>query len=94
MTTGSTESQKKVEVLQELLDRLDALKPCGVQVHERTALVEEKKAHLLKRARARSTSGLSRIAQVVAEAATGRYHRFSRSWYSVIRDLMMTQSNA
>ncbi len=94
ITTGSTESQKKVDVLQELLDRLGALNASNADVRERTALVEEKKAHLLKRARARSTSGLSRIAQVVAEAASGRYHRFSRSWYSVIRDLMMTQSNA
>ena len=83
----SEESWKKVEVLQELLDRVGALDSSKAQLQERVELVEEKKAHLLRRARARSTSRPSRIAQVMAEAATGRYHRFSRSWYSVIRDL-------
>jgi glycosyltransferase involved in cell wall biosynthesis len=83
----SEESWRKVDILQELLDRARALAPSEAKVQERVELVKEKKAHLLRRAHVRSASGLSRIAQVMAEAATGRYRRFSRSWYSVIRDL-------
>jgi glycosyltransferase involved in cell wall biosynthesis len=54
---------------------------------ERVRLLEDKEAHLLQRAHARSAAGLARVVDVLAELRTGRYHRFSDSWSSVIRDL-------
>lgn len=54
---------------------------------DRLALIEEKGAHLQRRASIRAAAGFSRVAQVLSEAASGRYWRYSRSWLSIARDL-------
>ncbi len=53
----------------------------------RVRLLEEKENHLEVRASLRSLKGAARALKVFREAATGRYHRFSNSYYSIIRDL-------
>jgi glycosyltransferase involved in cell wall biosynthesis len=50
-------------------------------------LIEEKIAHLSRRAAARSASGTAKVSGVLAEIITGRYGRFSGSWRAVIKDL-------
>lgn len=85
--TNPEESWKKVRTFQELLDRVRMLSASHPAIPERLELLKEKEAHLLKRARARSSARPSRTAQVVSEVTTGRYRRFSNSWQSVIRDL-------
>lgn len=54
---------------------------------ERLLLIKDKQLHLSRRALIRSARGRARIAQLVSEASSGRYQRFSFSWGSVIRDL-------
>jgi glycosyltransferase involved in cell wall biosynthesis len=54
---------------------------------DRLELLMQKETHLLKRATLRTTGGLPRVAGVLVEAFTGRYQRFSNSWYSIARDL-------
>jgi len=50
-------------------------------------LLEQKLAHLSERARARSSKPLEKYKIILAEALTGRYQRFSLSWWSIVRDL-------
>lgn len=50
-------------------------------------LIQEKQLHLSRRALIRSARGGARLAQLVSEASSGRYQRFSYSWGSIIRDL-------
>jgi glycosyltransferase involved in cell wall biosynthesis len=85
--SSSDDSWKKLESFRQVLDRVAAFSPSTSSFRERVRLLEEKEAHLLRRAQARSSSGVSRIGQVIREATTGRYRRFSNSWYSMIRDL-------
>jgi glycosyltransferase involved in cell wall biosynthesis len=53
-------------------------------------LLREKQLHLSRRALIRSARGGARITQLVSEASSGRYQRFSYSWGSIIRDLTAT----
>jgi len=52
-------------------------------------LLEEKIAHSMQRNSARRSSGMARWKTVFAEIRTGRYGRFSLSWKSAIRDLLL-----
>jgi glycosyltransferase involved in cell wall biosynthesis len=76
----------KLDTFRELERRVVALasKPA---IADRLELLKEKESHLVKRAEARSSTGVPRLAGVLAEVWTGRYQRFSNSWYSIIRDL-------
>jgi hypothetical protein len=89
VATGWQVSLEKVERFREVQRRLDAV---GASYHcslERIELLGQKEAHLLKRASLRSASGLSRTIGVLAEASTGRYQRYSNSWFSIVRDLKL-----
>lgn len=87
VTIGPVEVWKKLETFRELERRVGAFAASSPQVKERLEFVKEKDSHLLSRAEARSSKGLSRVAGVLAEVCTGRYQRFSDSWYSIVRDL-------
>jgi glycosyltransferase involved in cell wall biosynthesis len=78
---------EKVATFRELLSHLDSISAIVSCPPDRLRLIKEKERHLLTRSRTRSTKGLSRVARVLAEATTGRYQRFSDSWYSIVRDL-------
>lgn len=78
---------EKVANFRRLLDRLDSISPQLKSSPERLHLLKQKELHLMTRARTRSSNGLLRISRVMAEACTGRYQRFSESWFSVVRDL-------
>jgi glycosyltransferase involved in cell wall biosynthesis len=75
----------KVDNFRRLVDRVQS-SPLECPP-ERMALLREKELHLLTRSSTRGSNALLRIAKVLAEATTGRYHRFSDSWYSIVRDL-------
>jgi glycosyltransferase involved in cell wall biosynthesis len=78
---------QKVANFRDLLERVEAISrrlPCPP---ERMTLLRDKEKHLVTRCHNRGSNGLARIGRVLAEASTGRYQRFSDSWYSIVRDL-------
>lgn len=78
---------QKVAYFRQLLERVEAISshlPCPPK---RMALLRDKEKHMVTRSSARGSNGLARIGRVLAEASTGRYQRFSDSWYSIVRDL-------
>jgi hypothetical protein len=78
---------QKVAYFRQLLERVEAISshlPCPPK---RMALLRDKEKHMVTRSTARDSNGLARIGRVLAEASTGRYQRFSDSWYSIVRDL-------
>jgi glycosyltransferase involved in cell wall biosynthesis len=88
LSASGPESWHKVEQFAQLRRRSGLGSTAGQRFCERLHLLEEKEAHLKRRAEARSASRLSRICKVISELSTGRYARFSESsWYSVVRDL-------
>lgn len=86
LDTSGDECRKKFEQFSTCLERACSFSdpPCPP---DRLALLKEKEVHLRRRAATRSSAGLFRIAAVLGEAWTGRYQRYSDSWYSVLRDL-------
>lgn len=87
LAAGQEDSWRKVDHFQKLQERVKSGRSSTQCPPERLRLLEQKEIHLLKRARTRSSTGLSRIVKVLGEAATGRYQRYSNSWYSIVRDL-------
>ena len=85
--TGQEDCWKKIEQYREVLNRLATVQSSYPCEEGRLNLLKQKETHLLRRATARSSQGISRLFGVLAEASTGRYHRFSNSWYSIVRDL-------
>ncbi|MGA7410085.1 MAG: glycosyltransferase family 2 protein [Bryobacteraceae bacterium] len=85
LRTRHDESWKKIETFRHILSRVHSTSLDWPA--DRIKLLEDKEIHLARRAKVRSASGIKRVTGVLAEACTGRYHRFSNSWYSVIRDL-------
>jgi hypothetical protein len=55
---------------------------------DKLSLIQDKAEHLAARAAARSAKGLEKTKLVLSEAVAGRYHRYSKSWHSVARDLL------
>jgi glycosyltransferase involved in cell wall biosynthesis len=85
--TDQEDCWKKVEQFRGLLNRLATAQSSYPCEESRLNLLRQKEMHLLRRATVRSSKGISRLFEVLAEASTGRYHRFSNSWYSIVRDL-------
>jgi glycosyltransferase involved in cell wall biosynthesis len=85
--TGKENWAEKVEQFKGFLKHADSIEIKAHCIPSRMKLVREKELHLARRAETRSSSGLLRIIRALAEASTGRYQRFSNSWYSVARDL-------
>jgi glycosyltransferase involved in cell wall biosynthesis len=87
LSTGGEDLSKKEERFWQLQERVAS---GSLSIHcprECLELVRQKATHLARRAQLRSSRGLPRIVGVLAEAATGRYRRFSPSWHSIARDL-------
>jgi glycosyltransferase involved in cell wall biosynthesis len=87
LRTGNEDWSTKINNFRKVLERID-LSPAGLQCSpQHRALLAEKERHLLTRSQARHSTGPARVGRVLAEACTGRYRRFSNSWYSIVRDL-------
>jgi glycosyltransferase involved in cell wall biosynthesis len=79
---------QKVQTYHRLLERVDSISSCyRPSPPDRRKLLREKEQHLNSRSSTRGSNGLVRIARVLTEASTGRYQRFSDSWFSIVRDL-------
>jgi glycosyltransferase involved in cell wall biosynthesis len=52
-----------------------------------TRTIQEKVTHLANRRANQSLTGVAKIRAVLTEALSGRYQRFSNSWWSILRDL-------
>ena len=87
LNCGAEDSLKKCEIFGQVRSRVLATGDLNETARARVQLLQEKELHLSKRAGFRSASRTVRIAGVFAEAWSGRYQRFSDSWYSVVRDL-------
>jgi glycosyltransferase involved in cell wall biosynthesis len=87
LDTGKENWSEKIEHFKGFLDHAYSIEASAHCIPSRLKLVREKELHLAKRAETRSSTGLLRIVRALAEASTGRYQRFSNSWYSVARDL-------
>lgn len=86
LAASPEDSWQKVEDFRKLQERVTS-DPSTRCPQECLRLLKQKEIHLLTRARTRSSTGISRIVRVLAEAVTGRYQRYSDSWYSIVRDL-------
>jgi glycosyltransferase involved in cell wall biosynthesis len=82
-------SNRDAALLDELVCRLDSLRPGSVGDEDR-ALVRSKIAHSLRRS-SLSTRRLSRVAPVVRELASGNYQRFSNGLGSALIDLVASE---
>jgi glycosyltransferase involved in cell wall biosynthesis len=87
LDSGSEAWSGKVRNFQALLDRVGEIAKETPCLPANLELLKDKEKHMLSRARARSINGPRRLAKVISEAFTGRYQRYSNSWYSIIRDL-------
>jgi glycosyltransferase involved in cell wall biosynthesis len=87
LNTHVNDWRERVLNFRVLLERLASLSSTYSCPPDRLQLLKEKELHLNARCETRSIHGFSRIVRVLAEASTGRYHRFSESWYSIVRDL-------
>jgi glycosyltransferase involved in cell wall biosynthesis len=87
ISTGQDASLNKVEQFREIQRRFDVVCALAQCPQDRLELLRQKETHLLKRAALRSARGATRAMGVLAEASTGRYQRFSNSWFSIVRDL-------
>jgi glycosyltransferase involved in cell wall biosynthesis len=87
LETNEEQCWEKVEHFREISERISIIPADRQMIDGSLQLLNQKEAHLSERAAIRSTSGLSRLFKVLAEASTGRYQRFSNSWHSIVRDL-------
>jgi glycosyltransferase involved in cell wall biosynthesis len=79
----------KIERLRELESRVyKAQLSEHYDTGESLRAIREKITHLTVRSTARSATGLEKARTVMSELLAGRYHRFSDSWISVMRDLI------
>ncbi|MDT7834491.1 glycosyltransferase [Aquabacterium sp. OR-4] len=76
------------DALEAIARRVAALAGDQAETHEARQLLIDKAMHLRNRRRA-DASGLFIRARIIAvELASGRYHRFSASWKTALRDLI------
>ncbi len=87
IASGPEQVSDRLATFRELERRVIKFGVSKPAVKKGLELLREKDAHLVERIEARSSKGPARVARVLAEVSTGRYHRFSNSWYSIIRDL-------
>jgi glycosyltransferase involved in cell wall biosynthesis len=88
LSVSGKESWQKVEQYREFHQRVLSASASTKPNAVRLQLLREKETHLTRRAETRSASGISRVWKVIAELYSGRYGRFSESfWYSIMRDL-------
>ncbi len=87
LDTDKEDWNRKIERFESLLTHIASIKGTKEIIPSRLELIYQKELHLKRRARARSSRGIVRVARTIAEATTGRYQRFSNSWYSLARDL-------
>jgi glycosyltransferase involved in cell wall biosynthesis len=87
LATSNKEWREKVRCFRLLEERILSHAASGKVSPECVRLLKEKETHLLARANTRSSKGISRVMNLLVEASTGRYHRFSDSWRSIARDL-------
>jgi glycosyltransferase involved in cell wall biosynthesis len=87
LATDETECYDKVKKFQHVIERMYEVRQKALCLAKCLELLKAKEEHLGKRASFRSMRGLSRMFAVIRELFTGRYQKFSDSWYSVLRDL-------
>jgi len=80
---------QKVEIFRSLSERIQAVSELVSCPAASLQLIQELRIHLSNREKIRSARRISRIAKVIAETFTGRYQRYSESWRSIARDLLM-----
>jgi glycosyltransferase involved in cell wall biosynthesis len=87
LATNQEDLVEKLAAVRVLRDRLRAF--ADLSATSRVfSILDEKERHLERRIRIRSTQGCARASDVFHEALSGRYHRFSRSWKSIVRDFI------
>jgi hypothetical protein len=87
----SNEAKPNLEfanVLEHIAIRLQQLEPASESVLSAREQLIQKAIHLRARAHANSSHGVQRIRTVFYEALSGRYGRYSRSFKSIMKDLM------
>ncbi|HEY1937775.1 MAG TPA: glycosyltransferase family 2 protein [Candidatus Angelobacter sp.] len=91
MKKRSTTIQVNLTLADSLLslsERLQQLDPLNKHVLRARRQLTEKAMHLRARAHANSSRGYQRFKTVLIEAISGRYGRYSRSFQSVVKDLI------
>lgn len=84
--SASYESQ--ADLLTEMACRVQHLEAQNAAVADHTRKLTEKAMHLRARVRANSSRGFERIKIVFLEALSGRYSDYSRSFKSIVKDLV------
>lgn len=87
LQTNQQDWQLKVEMWEELKERIESTHLVSKSTNVRLGLLELKQRHLNARRSIRSLSGPSSSAHFMCELLSGRYVQYSDSWHSVIRDL-------
>jgi glycosyltransferase involved in cell wall biosynthesis len=90
LDTNEEDWQAKVRHFHQILERVEFVSESVACPEDRIEPLRLKELHLTRRARIRSASSLARVFLVAQEASSGRYHRYSRSWQSIVRDLWIT----
>jgi glycosyltransferase involved in cell wall biosynthesis len=82
--------KKQVQGLLDAKNRLLTVQDSLVKdISRELKLIEEKANHFSNRASIRSSNNFPlKVKAIVSEIVTGKYHRFSNSWQSVVKDLL------
>jgi glycosyltransferase involved in cell wall biosynthesis len=89
LSAGKDDALRKLQEFRELINRVRLSSMGGARVQGNLEVMKEKEAHMARRARIHGVSFLSRWWEVIKEASTGRYFRFSSSPVSsIVRDLL------
>jgi glycosyltransferase involved in cell wall biosynthesis len=91
LASNEEDAWEKLKSFQKLIEHLESTGMLASLPPDRVKLLRQKEFHLLQRARSRSRSVFARTATVLGEISSGRYHRFSDSYLSAVRDLLGSQ---
>ncbi len=91
LTHSSEDYQESCRNLETLVERLRQLFGQDRAIPQKVAMIEDAALHWRRRSEATFLGPSSRLRAVFAEAFTGRYHRFSNRWQSIVRDLLIPQ---
>lgn len=87
-SSANEENLQFADLLEHLALRLDQLQLSNESVLQARGQLIEKAAHVRARVRANSSRGAERFKTVFVEAFSGRYGKYSRSFKSILKDLV------
>lgn len=94
LTHSSEAYRESCRNLEILLGRVRQVCGRDPATQQKIAMIEDAALHWRRRSETVFLGPFGRLRAVLAEAFTGRYHRFSNHWQSIVRDLLIPPPSA